>query len=141
MTDINQRMRSYLERLGDKHHGIVARLLKKREVGAMAELPDDDLFAFGEELRASANLPTSFMLARARGFSLEGDDDPYTEDEIDTPLKKESTANAINEMALALYEKADGKASLIDAVPSGASTREAIAFMAQAAASLRKLDH
>ena len=128
-------MRKYLKRLGESHAELMTKLLAKREVSTLAEVADGDLFAFGEEMRREANLPSGFAMARARGLSLEADP---LDDEIEVEGKPVSTAQAINSIAVALYEKADNGSSLIDAVPPGSSTREALGFMATAHYTLAK---
>lgn len=130
MTDIEKRMRNYLTRLAESHTEAVAKILKKRDVAALDQVPDADLFAFSEELRAAVGLETGFMLARAQGISLTADDD----DETDPA----TTARAINEIALGFYKKADSGASLIDAVPPGSSIAEAMQFMGAASNTLRR---
>lgn len=136
MSDITKRMRAYITRLGDEHTAAFAKILKKRDATTLDEIDDADLFAFGEELRATAELPTAYVMARARGISLTSDG---FDDEAETENDPHTTARAINEIALALYDKADtGGASLIDAVPEGASVSEAMNAMGVAANTLRK---
>jgi len=125
-------MRKYLKRLGESHPQVLARVLANREVASLDEVSPDDFFAVAEQMRAEAGLPNAFMLARKRGIALVAE----ANDADHNPV---STAHALNTMAVALYDQEDGRESLIDAVPEGASIAEAINAMGVAANTLRRM--